>query len=124
MITFLTSATFDFSKANKLSENDHQDAFIKIFEEMMLLLKGDLIDINEIEILLKHDVESSVLRRFSTHQEDLLYSISVVDFYKNISFLAADLYISDNREFFLRAKEPHLEILVAMDPIYFSIKHK
>jgi len=119
---FLGSITFDFDKANRLSEDEHMRVFIALFEQVWALSLSLFPGDERVDLLCKRPIEfasrvppSKVGRRYSYRLQRTQVEVEAAD-------LARGFYVSKNDEITVRLGGGESgNLLIAKDPVYFRL---
>jgi hypothetical protein len=125
MIEYLKSAIYSFDDTRKLSEDEHKNAFVDIFINILLCIKCWCKDARYLYISSNSEIKfedvscTTVSSIVSKKSYCYCFSFDRIDSFVDV--LAAKIYFSNNDSIVVSIPDYDLEMEVAMDPIYFAI---
>lgn len=124
MIEYMGKIIFDFEKANKLSGDEHKEAFVCTFTGVFESIHGIIKELGEATLKSASEIDSALLNEKSRDRKTILYEVSdsILKEHDQLDKLGVDLYNSKNYEVKIYLNQVRkMELIVCMDPIYFSL---
>ena len=120
---YLGRITFDFSRANALRDDDHERAFLEIFQYVFRLFLGMIADSDQLELFSTSKIVLPVEHCVEKKGKAYIYRFFLEDIDAAADVLAAEIYRSEGYEVTIRSKGAmKLDFLVSSDPVFFSIE--